>query len=45
MFLITHVVYSFRFLKLETEGKTTQTENLTEKLQTEIKTLVNPRLA
>jgi len=45
MFLTTYVLRSLRLLKLKTEGKTTQTENPTEKSQTEIIILVNPGLA
>ena len=40
-----YVLCSLRFFKHKTEEKTISTENLTQKLRTEIKILVNPGLA
>ena len=46
MVLITYALCSLRFLKLKAEGKITQKQKTSpKKLQTEIKTLVNPGLA
>ena len=45
MFLTTCVLCSLRCVKVKTEGETTQKETIAEKLQTEIKTVVNRGLA
>ena len=45
MFSTAYILYSLRLLKLKTEGKTIQTENLTKKLQNGTKILANPGLA
>ena len=45
MFFASYFLFSLSLFKFKREGQTIETENLSEKLQTEIKILANPGLA